>query len=1231
MSVSKYINNDCKYIIDRLAKVVYLIDENAAKTIYIDNCEAYIEGCDSYVEGITQEPLALAVYNIELSDTDELDERYKFTHTLSFSMNGYANYKDFGGRYYAIVKTIDNEYWLVNPMFPCKVTYTYTLNGNSSHTDFTLSTVSNHPMLRIYGMDEATPYVCGYQRCTIDALKLNESKYSLKTANHVLYTNNGFKDVVYNKNSAVFTETFDGNNIKHELDFNIKFDLYKSSWHYTLLEFTENKYAAVIKTSCNKYILCGFYFGLQPSFNVSANDDMTMDNIQIQLVDSHDNGSFIGYEEDVTIEKDGTTKYVFTNKYNGYECIGNNLARYLLKEEVDALMNPTGNYMVLAGYEDRFSFLNIVGTFNETETFNSYDCADTCKIQTSFPVEFTFNNQSCREYNLISDTDWSISSSANYITVSPTSGEANSAYTVTICNTLQPSEVAVKSTLTVDYCNKTKVYDVTVQLGDECLPAGSVFDISANGQYVIIPTSCCVRDAEDLGGTITNISIQPSYIRVYVPQNNSGNPRQFIISITYCDGKEGEAIINQGTGFERWVKEDTVCVGTQLCDVERRYTGTSIDNINTPTEETRTNNCADSSECGGKNLRWIDSTETTCSGGKKFIVQVEQVSNDGGATWSNTGNKRLGAMLDDPTDECSGVEEYEEWREADGYICDNTTKYNRLQLYVSTDRVNWYATSTYKKGETVLEADSEDCGKVTPSTEWDWEDWRVVENDFICDDGNKYERLRRWVSNDQVETKAEVTNWTPTDVYKRGDLLEANSQECGYDPTVSGNCSEYRDDGDTICDGYDKYEYLRKYVRDCEDCNSCSTPWTATNIYKRGDKIKEHSLDCGYVPTETYFEWREDGYFCDGYDKYTKYRKYISETGNEGDWYQTNIYKYSVDPIEVDSTDCGYVPRIEYDYQWIPTSNTGCVGTTKYYLYKKQRKRKGGDYSWEDVIPTQYSINGDGTLQPIVAESPSSDCGYVPPIEPTYRWVTMDINRYWICADCDDTPDEQTKIEYRLNQEEAAVQSALCNDNSTLVASDYNSQDIVYAKVGGCVTSIGNDAFKGRTNLSEILIPSTVTTIGDNAFSGCTSLVDFSLPMSVTRIGAKAFMGCIQLNKIVLPNSLTALDDDAFNGCKNMPTINIPSNIAMIPTRCFNDCDGLTDVYLPENVVLLKSYAFANCSGLVNLTCYAAEPPAIYQTTFQGVNSELKIYVPSASVEAYKTAWSAYADKIVAI
>ena len=55
------------------------------------------------------------------------------------------------------------------------------------------------------------------------------------------------------------------------------------------------------------------------------------------------------------------------------------------------------------------------------------------------------------------------------------------------------------------------------------------------------------------------------------------------------------------------------------------------------------------------------------------------------------------------------------------------------------------------------------------------------------------------------------------------------------------------------------------------------------------------------------------------------------------------------------------------------------------------------------------------------------------------------------------------------------------------------------------ITSIGNYAFYGCTNLTSVTIPSTVTTIRPEAFENCTSLTSVTIPSSVTSIGIQAF------------------------------------------------------------------------------------------------------------------------------
>ena len=492
--VSEYIDNICKYNLSKLENVVYLVGEEAVKSINIDNGAAYISS-------VSQEPIAIKCYNLKLTENESLDERYKFTHTVTFSVHGYANKDDFQDRYYVIVKDMDGTYWMLNPLFPCKVGYTYNLGYQEDHTDFTLSTVSNHPVLEVKGLDLSNTFECRvYNIGGIDKLWLNEKRFTVHDGNSVKYTNDGFKEVDFKRTSGLLTETFDGDDISHSINFKIGFDYYKTSWNYNLLEFIDNIYASVVKTKEGKYTLCGFGYGLQPSYTINADDTTETPNIiDVTLTDTHSDNHTLGFYDSVGYEYLSARTWEYTSMYGGYECVSEGMAKYLLKKETDALGNETDRYMALDGYEDRFVDLDIVDTFDDEVLFSSVKCGGmACLIDLSFPMTIRFNQITCKDYHLRSDSDWLISSSENFITVSPTSGSANQDYTITVCNTIEPTATARTATLTVNYCNTVIQYDVVVGESDECFPQGNTYEISANAQTLTIPTKCCVEEVVDV-------------------------------------------------------------------------------------------------------------------------------------------------------------------------------------------------------------------------------------------------------------------------------------------------------------------------------------------------------------------------------------------------------------------------------------------------------------------------------------------------------------------------------------------------------------------------------------------------------------------------------------------------------------------------------------------------------------------------------------------------------------
>ena len=608
MSVTNYSPEKCRYAIDKLVNAVYLVSENAVKDIRVDNGAAY-------VNSISETPIKLECYGLTLSEEESLDERYKFIHTLKFSVNGYANKDDFQGRYYVIVRDYEGTWWLVNPLFPCKAAYTYTLGYQQNHTEFNIGTASNHPVLKLNGMSDTSSYQCNeYWLSGIDKLWLNEKKYSVHSGSSIKYTNDGFKEVEYNKSSAVFTESFDGENTSHQIDFDVLFSDYKSSWHYNLLEFKDNLYAAIIKTIDGKYALCGFSFGLQPGYTVSADDTVTTGNkIQITLQDAHDAGDAIEMFDNISPIPVSSTTWEYTSEHDGYECVGDGVAKYLLQKEIDALGNETGNYKALEGYENDFPGLNIVGTFDSVVTFaNTYCTGGGCNINMSFPSTLTFNNIGCQTYYVKADSSWSISSSVDYITVNPSSGASNVGYVVEVCNTLQPTSASQNSTIEISYCITSSTVDVSVVQYSGCFPQGLSYNVPANATVLTIPTQCCVQSVRETTNIGATIVVYDSYIQVTIPENNTGKYRTITLLVVYCDGSSTNIIITQDNVFKEWRdgSEDPFCIESDKYKIQYLWTGT------TSTSYVKTNTTRNvlverySADC--MSSRWVRTDTTIC-------------------------------------------------------------------------------------------------------------------------------------------------------------------------------------------------------------------------------------------------------------------------------------------------------------------------------------------------------------------------------------------------------------------------------------------------------------------------------------------------------------------------------------------------------------------------------------------------------------------------------------------
>ena len=182
------------------------------------------------------------------------------------------------------------------------------------------------------------------------------------------------------------------------------------------------------------------------------------------------------------------------------------------------------------------------------------------------------------------------------------------------------------------------------------------------------------------------------------------------------------------------------------------------------------------------------------------------------------------------------------------------------------------------------------------------------------------------------------------------------------------------------------------------------------------------------------------------------------------------------------------------------------------------------------------------------------------------------------------------------------------------------------------VTEIGDSAFDACSSLTSVTIPDSVTEIGDWAFCNCSSLTSVTIPDSVTEIGDWTFCNCSSLTSVTIPDGITEIDYYTFINCSSLTSVTIPDSVTEIGDWTFSACTSLTSVTIPYSVTKIGQGAFFECSGLTSVYCKPTVPPSSVDNhmMFNSNASDRKIYVPTASVEAYKSAsgWSDYVDYI---
>lgn len=141
--------------------------------------------------------------------------------------------------------------------------------------------------------------------------------------------------------------------------------------------------------------------------------------------------------------------------------------------------------------------------------------------------------------------------------------------------------------------------------------------------------------------------------------------------------------------------------------------------------------------------------------------------------------------------------------------------------------------------------------------------------------------------------------------------------------------------------------------------------------------------------------------------------------------------------------------------------------------------------------------------------------------------------------------------------------------------------------------------------------------------------------ISVDTLYAKMFRTNPQIVYLSIGNS--NIPQEAFYDNSALKKVVLSNDVTTIETNAFAECDELENIEFGKNIQRIDTWAFLNCKALKTISIEATTPPTLGTHVFDIYFPEQykyechieKIFVPESAYEAYKTAWSAYADKIV--
>lgn len=601
-------------------------------------------------------PETVQANSVEYSEEETFDGRYAFKRTVTARFNGHVQFDNTD--YILAIETTNGDVFALNVDLKYEVKSEFTLNSEGAKTTLTFEIQSNMPLFA----DSSGTNTYAPSTCQSYSEKVKPESVRIKTHNTSfiddygqLITTDGDGFIELSDATGIeLTENVDEDGeVNRTLALKLPFDKYSNSTLWGILELPENKWNAIVQDSSGIEYYLGFHqFGMECSYEVDENSfNVTFRETCFVPMSI---GNYSGT----------TSTYTFWRYSHEFErCVGNGLAVSMLQAEIDIAGNETGYYKCLSDYLDYFVHLgyNIVDTYDSAPLIKSDACDEqSCAIQTDRRVLEFDEYTDTIEMTVQTTCPWTLAGIPSWLEVNPEYGTGTTDIEF-VCT----STASTRTTIYLATDGNPLSIDVVNDMGQQFATS---YQVNAKAQTLFVQ----MKDSFTVLSSTAPYSTTTDGIQYSIPENTTTSARTFTSSVSY-KGQSVTIEIEQAGRYEKWVNTTGF-----ICESGDTYSRQelliSYDNLNWVSGGIYRpyGLVAEGQDlCAGYMERWQDVGGFLCYNEKQYHSETLQVSTDGGQTWSDTSEIRIGQINNitaiQHSARCSNLDY--EWRLTNKTVC----------------------------------------------------------------------------------------------------------------------------------------------------------------------------------------------------------------------------------------------------------------------------------------------------------------------------------------------------------------------------------------------------------------------------------------------------------------------------------------------------------------------------------------------------------------------------------